>query len=45
MANVKEGAYIEAFVREVEVASAELIGAFYAVPPRRPAWANHNGYR
>ncbi|HTO02748.1 MAG TPA: HDOD domain-containing protein [Opitutus sp.] len=45
LSNVKEGAYIEAFVREVEVASADLIGAFYAVPPRRPAWANRNGQR
>jgi HD-like signal output (HDOD) protein len=45
LANMKESPYIEMFVREVEVASTELIGAFYAVPPRRPAWANSRGER
>ena len=38
-----ESTYIEAFVREVEVASTELIGAFNAVPPRRPLWVTSSG--
>jgi HD-like signal output (HDOD) protein len=36
---MKEGSYIETFAREVEIASAELIAGFHAVPPRRPLWA------
>lgn len=38
---VKQRLYIETFVRDVEATSAELIAAFYAVRPRRPAWAGY----
>jgi HD-like signal output (HDOD) protein len=37
--NMKEGNYIESFVRDVEATSTELIATFHSVPPRRPAWA------
>jgi len=39
LADLREGSYIEAFVRDVEVASTELIAAFHSVSPRRPIWA------
>lgn len=35
----KDDPYIETLVREVEIASAELIASFHTVPPRRPIWA------
>jgi hypothetical protein len=40
VADAKDSPYIESFVREVEIASAELISSYHAVAPRRPVWAN-----
>ena len=37
--NMKEGAYIETIVREVEARSNEMIATFHTSLPRRPAWA------
>jgi len=45
LANMKEGAYIESLVRDVEAASTDLIAAFHSVRPRRPLWADPGGER
>jgi HD-like signal output (HDOD) protein len=39
LTDLREGSYIETFVRDVEMASTELIAAFHSMPPRRPLWA------
>jgi HD-like signal output (HDOD) protein len=40
LAQSREHAYIETFVRDVEATSAELIATFHSIRPRRPSWAS-----